>query len=869
MPIDFSFLEENAPQKKEPKKGLVFVTLRVDADCVFKCDGEEIVSNVIANETVKVQLPIGNHLLEFISIECPAVRIEKHVNYKEAERNYIEIENGLNELIIKNQPIAENPDQPKEDLVQGCATVTLRADEDCVCKCDGVEIVANMVANETTNVQIPIGNHFLEFISVKFPAARIEKHVDYADTGKNYVEIVNGLSELVNKYRPTIESAQIKKIDFAQVWYKNGKEVLSEKYITDFIKCWASTVRPLLKYSLASSSEKVLEYLVKIIYPDGHAEDRDNAKLTLSPGDNRVLLEKFEIESFASFGEYKYQFWHKDILLYETIFTIRSMREIICVKKIDFDVIDIYGKHSYSSEIDKGVNESLIPRMIYSCNIPQYFGDGVGGDYFYSTQIVFPDGKVEFKDSYYYAGYWGGSKFNVESGEKIAILHSFSGILQTGEYIYRFYFVGDYTNYKRELLYETKFIVKDSVAKDFQKNVTIKNVDFAFIDKDGHVDDYGTLLVQEKKGPISVRIVYSCNLPSEYKMLLHSKLGERYTEKKLVKLQPGVDNQVCLNIGYMIDQGATGEFKYQLLFDKMLLYETNFSIKRSVDFFTINQIEFANVDKGTNRIIDDYDSKVKDRINYLRARISYSYKLPSEGRMYISQQYIYPNGCSTVFPFETVTLSPGESNFLYLEDRYLVQYRGETYKQKGRNKPGIYKYNLISYDRDPREISGLDLEKKKGQLIYEGFFTIKMAIEDVKFAAYHRGPKGECVCDFGTTIKQVRNLNNCNKPNFIDCLVLRFYYQKTFEDSNFEIDLDITLNFPNGDSMVTPISITLNSGVHESLYWDIALNLGNKILEYGKYTYTINQAYKDAENEGTLTIYDSYFYIEKRSLFDL
>ena len=45
MPVDFSFLQNAAPQQPEqpvpqPDTGVVNVTVRVDADCFMQCDGE-------------------------------------------------------------------------------------------------------------------------------------------------------------------------------------------------------------------------------------------------------------------------------------------------------------------------------------------------------------------------------------------------------------------------------------------------------------------------------------------------------------------------------------------------------------------------------------------------------------------------------------------------------------------------------------------------------------------------------------------------------------------------------------------------------------------------------------------------------------
>jgi hypothetical protein len=57
------------------------VSIRVDANCFLLCDGEFTEIELQAGKITKVQLPIGQHLLEFVDIEYPEVKMEKEVDW--------------------------------------------------------------------------------------------------------------------------------------------------------------------------------------------------------------------------------------------------------------------------------------------------------------------------------------------------------------------------------------------------------------------------------------------------------------------------------------------------------------------------------------------------------------------------------------------------------------------------------------------------------------------------------------------------------------------------------------------------------------------------------------------------------------------
>lgn len=100
----------NKPE--EPKNdGLVSITVRADAECQVVCDGEFwILLN--ANQVVKEKAPAGQHLLEFISIDYPDVRVEREVDWPDAGRNYLVVVKEFKQLIEANNSTAERAVEP-------------------------------------------------------------------------------------------------------------------------------------------------------------------------------------------------------------------------------------------------------------------------------------------------------------------------------------------------------------------------------------------------------------------------------------------------------------------------------------------------------------------------------------------------------------------------------------------------------------------------------------------------------------------------------------------------------------------------------------------------------------------------------------
>lgn len=121
MAIDFSFLENAAPKQQEPapelvkhESGMANVTIRVDADSLLQCDGE-FIDSLKAGMMFKTQLPIGQHLLEFLSDENPNIKVEKIVEWSESDKNYLVIVNELKAKIAPPMPQMGQQQMPRRN----------------------------------------------------------------------------------------------------------------------------------------------------------------------------------------------------------------------------------------------------------------------------------------------------------------------------------------------------------------------------------------------------------------------------------------------------------------------------------------------------------------------------------------------------------------------------------------------------------------------------------------------------------------------------------------------------------------------------------------------------------------------------------
>ena len=120
MPVDFSFLQNTAPQQPEqpeqkPDSDLAHVTVRVDADCFMQCDGEYLDITLKAGQVCKTELPTGQHLLEFLSTENPNVKIEKMVDFPESGKNYLVVITELKAAVAPPIPQEQSQQAPPQN----------------------------------------------------------------------------------------------------------------------------------------------------------------------------------------------------------------------------------------------------------------------------------------------------------------------------------------------------------------------------------------------------------------------------------------------------------------------------------------------------------------------------------------------------------------------------------------------------------------------------------------------------------------------------------------------------------------------------------------------------------------------------------
>ena len=119
--VDFSSYGNAAPKQQEPapelvkhESGMANVTIRVDADSLLQCDGE-FIDSLKAGMMFKTQLPIGQHLLEFLSDENPNIKVEKIVEWPESDKNYLVIVNELKAKIAPPMPQMGQQQMPRRN----------------------------------------------------------------------------------------------------------------------------------------------------------------------------------------------------------------------------------------------------------------------------------------------------------------------------------------------------------------------------------------------------------------------------------------------------------------------------------------------------------------------------------------------------------------------------------------------------------------------------------------------------------------------------------------------------------------------------------------------------------------------------------
>ena len=107
------YVRQNAPinqvaSAKVVEEVLVDLTLRVDADCMVLVDGEYR-CNLEASKITKIQITMGEHILEFAALENPDVKVEKIVDVSTPGKKYLVIVSELASAICNH--VSEKPQE--------------------------------------------------------------------------------------------------------------------------------------------------------------------------------------------------------------------------------------------------------------------------------------------------------------------------------------------------------------------------------------------------------------------------------------------------------------------------------------------------------------------------------------------------------------------------------------------------------------------------------------------------------------------------------------------------------------------------------------------------------------------------------------
>ena len=90
------------------------------------------------------------------------------------------------------------PQEESTPVKSDTANVTIRVDADSMLLCDGEYMDQVFKAGVLTKIQMGPGQHLLEFLYTEDPDIKIEKEVDFPETGKSYLVLIKGLKELVD-----------------------------------------------------------------------------------------------------------------------------------------------------------------------------------------------------------------------------------------------------------------------------------------------------------------------------------------------------------------------------------------------------------------------------------------------------------------------------------------------------------------------------------------------------------------------------------------------------------------------------------------------------------------------------------------------
>ena len=95
------------------------------------------------------------------------------------------------------EDVAPKQQEPEPVVVSAVANITIRVDADCMMQCDGEYVDIPLKAGQICKTELPTGQHLLEFLSAENPNVKVEKMVDFPESGKNYLVVINELKAAV------------------------------------------------------------------------------------------------------------------------------------------------------------------------------------------------------------------------------------------------------------------------------------------------------------------------------------------------------------------------------------------------------------------------------------------------------------------------------------------------------------------------------------------------------------------------------------------------------------------------------------------------------------------------------------------------
>ena len=149
----FDFLNQNSQQEKpaqeEPKEDSVNLTTRADAECTVMCDGD-FLELLAANQIVRIKVPVGQHILQFISTEYSDIVIEKVVDFPAPGKNHVLLVSEFQALISakKEKEAEEARNRANAEVIESIQKL-IEYDED-----GGTHVLSGKISNLSSAIEL-------------------------------------------------------------------------------------------------------------------------------------------------------------------------------------------------------------------------------------------------------------------------------------------------------------------------------------------------------------------------------------------------------------------------------------------------------------------------------------------------------------------------------------------------------------------------------------------------------------------------------------------------------------------------------------------------------------------------------------------